>query len=55
VIWAAALSVVAHFAVGLAKSLVTTRPWWVSGFEMTAVAVIAGSITYGLGLLFSIH
>jgi hypothetical protein len=35
--------------------MVTTRPWWVSGFEMTAVAVIAGSITYGLGLLFAIH
>jgi VIT1/CCC1 family predicted Fe2+/Mn2+ transporter len=55
VIWAAALSVLAHFGVGLAKSLVTTRPWWISGLEMTLVAVIAGSITYGLGLLFAIH
>ncbi len=55
VIWAAALSVVAHFAVGIAKSLVTTRPWWISGLEMTVVAVIAGAITYGLGVAFAIH
>ena len=55
VIWAAVLSILAHFGVGLAKSLVTTRPWWISGLEMTMVAVIAGSITYGLGLAFAIH
>ncbi len=55
VIWAAALSILAHFVVGLAKSLVTTRPWWISGLEMTMVAVIAGAITYGLGLAFAIH
>ena len=55
VLWAAALSVLAHFGVGIAKSLVTTRPWWVSGLEMTVVAVIAGSLTYLLGLAFAIH
>ena len=55
VLWAAALSILAHFGVGLAKSLVTTRPWWISGLEMTMVAVIAGGITYGLGLAFAIH
>lgn len=55
VLWAAALSILAHFGVGLAKSLVTTRPWWISGLEMTMVAVIAGAITYGLGLAFAIH
>ncbi|MBI2117096.1 MAG: VIT1/CCC1 transporter family protein [candidate division NC10 bacterium] len=55
VIWAAALSILAHFGVGLAKSLVTTRPWWISGLEMTMVAVIAGGITYGLGVAFAIH
>jgi VIT1/CCC1 family predicted Fe2+/Mn2+ transporter/bacterioferritin (cytochrome b1) len=55
VVWAAALSIVAHFGVGLAKSLVTTRPWWISGLEMTLVAVIAGALTYGLGLAFAIH
>ena len=55
VIWAAALSILAHFGVGVAKSLVTTRPWWISGLEMTVVAVIAGALTYGLGLAFAIH
>jgi len=55
VLWAAGLSIVAHFVVGIAKSLVTTRPWWVSGLEMTLVAVIAGTLTYGLGLAFAIH
>jgi VIT1/CCC1 family predicted Fe2+/Mn2+ transporter/bacterioferritin (cytochrome b1) len=55
VLGAAGLSIVAHFGVGLAKSLVTTRPWWISGLEMTLVAVIAGAITYGLGLAFAIH
>jgi len=55
VVWAAVLSILAHFGVGLAKSLVTTRPWWISGLEMTLVAVIAGTLTYGLGLAFAIH
>jgi VIT1/CCC1 family predicted Fe2+/Mn2+ transporter len=55
VIWAAILSILAHFGVGIAKSLVTTRPWWISGLEMTLVAVIAGALTYGLGLAFAIH
>lgn len=55
VIWAAGLSILAHFGVGIAKSLVTTRPWWISGLEMTAVAVIAGAVTYGLGLVFALH
>jgi vacuolar iron transporter family protein len=55
VLWAALLSILAHFGVGLAKSLVTTRPWWISGLEMTMVAVIAGALTYGLGLAFAIH
>jgi VIT1/CCC1 family predicted Fe2+/Mn2+ transporter len=54
-VWAAALSILAHFGVGIAKSLVTTRPWWLSGLEMTLVAVIAGAITYGLGVAFAIH
>ena len=55
VIWAAVLSILAHFCVGVAKSMVTTRPWWISGLEMTLVAVIAGALTYGLGLAFAIH
>jgi vacuolar iron transporter family protein len=55
VIWAAALSILAHFGVGLAKSLVTTRPWWISGLEMTLVAVIGGAVTYAIGLAFALH
>ena len=55
VVWAAVLSVLAHFGVGVAKSFITTRSWWISGLEMTLVAVIAGAVTYGLGLAFSLH
>jgi vacuolar iron transporter family protein len=55
VIWAAILSILAHFGVGLAKSLVTTRPWWISGLEMTLVAVIGGAVTYAIGLAFALH
>jgi len=46
------VSILAHFAVGAAKSLVTSRSWWASGLEMTVVGIIAGVITYVLGRLF---
>ncbi len=51
IVTAAAVSIIAHFLVGAGKSLVTVRPWWQSGLEMTLVGVIEGAITYGLGLL----
>lgn len=44
------ISTLAHFAVGAAKTLVTTRTWWASGLEMTFVGVLEAAITYGLGL-----
>lgn len=47
-----AVSIVAHFAVGAVKSLITIRSWWASGFEMTMVGVIEAVVTYGLGLAF---
>ncbi len=47
------ISTVAHFAVGAAKSLVTTRSWWASGAEMTIVGIIEAAITYGLGVAFA--
>ena len=47
------ISTLAHFAVGAAKSLVTTRSWWSSGLEMTGVGVLEAGITYGLGLAFA--
>ncbi len=52
VIASLSISIVAHFAVGAAKSLVTTRSWWSSGLEMTIVGIIAGVVTYALGVLF---
>jgi VIT1/CCC1 family predicted Fe2+/Mn2+ transporter len=51
VIAAAIISLAAHFAVGAAKSLITVRSWWSSGFEMTAVGAIEGAVTYGIGVL----
>jgi VIT1/CCC1 family predicted Fe2+/Mn2+ transporter/rubrerythrin len=46
------ISIVAHFAVGAVKSLITIRSWWASGLEMTIVGVIEAVVTYGLGLAF---
>jgi VIT1/CCC1 family predicted Fe2+/Mn2+ transporter/rubrerythrin len=47
---AALISLVAHFFVGAAKSLVTLRKWWAAGFEMTLAGVLVGGITYLVGL-----
>jgi len=47
------ISTAAHFAVGASKALVTTRPWWASGLEMTAVGILEAAITYGVGLAFA--
>ena len=47
------ISTVAHFVVGASKALVTTRPWWASGIEMTIVGVLEAVVTYGVGLAFS--
>jgi VIT1/CCC1 family predicted Fe2+/Mn2+ transporter/rubrerythrin len=49
------ISTVAHFVVGASKALVTTRPWWATGLEMTVVGIIEAAITYGLGLAFARH
>jgi VIT1/CCC1 family predicted Fe2+/Mn2+ transporter/rubrerythrin len=51
VIAAAIVSLLAHFAVGAAKSLITVRSWWSSGLEMTVVGAVEGAVTYGIGLL----
>jgi VIT1/CCC1 family predicted Fe2+/Mn2+ transporter/rubrerythrin len=52
VIAAFIISILAHFAVGAVKSIITIRSWWASGFEMTLVGVIEAVVTYGLGLAF---
>jgi VIT1/CCC1 family predicted Fe2+/Mn2+ transporter/rubrerythrin len=52
VVMAFVISIIAHFAVGAVKSLITLRSWWASGLEMTIVGVIEAAVTYGLGLAF---
>jgi vacuolar iron transporter family protein len=54
VVWAAAVSLVAHFVVGAVKSLFTLRSWWSSGLEMTVAGVLVGGATYALGLVFKV-
>ena len=55
VLVAAAVSLIAHFLVGAAKSLFTLRSWWAAGLEMTLAGVIVGGVTYLGGLLFQGH
>jgi vacuolar iron transporter family protein len=50
IVAAALISLVAHFLVGAAKSLVTLRTWWAAGLEMTLAGVIVGGATYVIGL-----
>jgi predicted membrane protein (TIGR00267 family) len=50
VIVAAVVSLLAHFAVGAAKSLITIRSWWTSGLEMTFVGAVEGIVTYFIGI-----
>jgi vacuolar iron transporter family protein len=50
VIVAAIVSLIAHFAVGAAKSLITIRSWWASGFEMTWIGALEGVVTYIIGI-----
>ena len=52
IIAAAVVSLIAHFLVGAAKSLVTLRSWWAAGLEMTLAGVIVGGATYVVGLAF---
>jgi vacuolar iron transporter family protein len=50
IVSAAVISLIAHFLVGAAKSLVTLRSWWSAGLEMTLAGVIVGGATYLIGL-----
>jgi VIT1/CCC1 family predicted Fe2+/Mn2+ transporter/rubrerythrin len=47
------ISTLAHFVVGASKALVTARPWWATGLEMTVVGILEAAVTYGLGLAFA--
>jgi vacuolar iron transporter family protein len=55
VVVAAAVSLVAHFLVGAAKSLFTLRSWWAAGLEMTVAGVLVGGATFVAGLLYQGH
>ncbi|MGN6171279.1 MAG: VIT1/CCC1 transporter family protein [Solirubrobacteraceae bacterium] len=50
IVAAAIISLIAHFLVGAAKSLVTLRTWWAAGLEMTLAGVLVGGATYLVGL-----
>ncbi len=50
IVAAAVVSLIAHFLVGAAKSLVTLRTWWSAGLEMTLAGVIVGGATFLIGL-----
>ena len=50
IVAAAVISLVAHFLVGAAKSLVTLRSWWSAGLEMTLAGAIVGGSTFLIGL-----
>ena len=50
VIASAIISLIAHFAVGAAKSLITVRSWWASGIEMTVISAVEGIATYLIGI-----
>src|SRR5579864_3282342 len=52
IIVAAIISLMAHFLVGAAKTLVTGRSWFGSGMEMTVVGAVEAVITYVLGAAF---
>lgn len=50
IVAAAAVSLIAHFLVGAAKSMMTIRSWWASGFEMMGIGALEGVVTYALGV-----
>jgi vacuolar iron transporter family protein len=50
VVLAAVISLLGHFLVGAAKSLITLRSWWSAGLEMTVAGLIVGGATYLVGL-----
>jgi VIT1/CCC1 family predicted Fe2+/Mn2+ transporter len=45
-------TVVALFAVGAAKTVLTARPWWRSGLESMMVGAVAAVVTYSVGRAF---
>jgi vacuolar iron transporter family protein len=52
IVVSAVITVLVLFVVGAAKTIVTARPWWRSGFESMLTGIAAGAVTYGAGRLF---
>ncbi|MBB5059923.1 VIT1/CCC1 family predicted Fe2+/Mn2+ transporter [Granulicella aggregans] len=50
IVIAAIVSLSAHFAIGSARSLMTIRPWWRSGLELTAFGALEGATTFSIGM-----
>ena len=48
---AAVVSLCAHFAVGASRSLMTVRPWWRSGLELTVFGAFEGVTTFAIGVV----
>ena len=53
VIVSAIITVLVLFAVGAAKTIITTRAWWRSGIESMLTGIAAGAVTYAAGRLLS--
>lgn len=51
IVLAAVISIAAHFLVGASKTFITGRSWITSGTEMALIGIIAGVVTYVIGLL----
>jgi VIT1/CCC1 family predicted Fe2+/Mn2+ transporter len=52
VVVSAIITVLVLFAVGAAKTIITSRSWWRSGIESMLTGIAAGAVTYGAGCLF---
>lgn len=47
------ISTIAHFVIGVLKTIVTGRGWFKSGLEMTMVGIVTAAVAYGVGTLLS--
>jgi VIT1/CCC1 family predicted Fe2+/Mn2+ transporter len=50
-VWSIAATMIALFAVGAARSMVTVGRWWVAGGEMLLLGAMVAAAAYGAGAL----
>jgi len=55
VIFSAFTTLAALFVVGAAKTVITSRRWWLSGLESMLTGLAAGLVTYSAGRFFAPH